>query len=478
MTATLKKGDSIMRAVQNITNYIYSADRHHEWRKLREAMEDSRLHEIDENMYFLHMCAAYLQLLGGAFIKTQVGLFPEHPMRSFIIFEKHQKLYGIIKERKEYTEEMEQVLKHYNTAYDSSPTSGIETITREFDRMVVENSLSENAQHKLTEHFVSVWQQWISQLSWAIRKNLFKKLEISLAGWVVSFVLFLLYVAISEGSDPSIFGLILVCTISIFGIRFLANLGWLARRFGRSPSLWILSTIMTSPFGEFVAFFKMKDLLEKDQYIGKLADDVWNKQPPSRYFNLGYHLGKQGKHVEAIEQYSKAIELKPDYTDAYNNRGVLYAKLNKIDEAMADYNKAIELKPDYTDIYNNRAELQIAAKKFEDVEQGDALGQFSIGSSYEQGRGVVQDDKEAVKWYRKAAEQEYAPAQYNLGLMYVKGQGIIQDHVYAHMWFNIAAAHGSDAGRENRESIEEKMTPAQIAEAQKLAREWMEKHKQ
>ncbi len=72
------------------------------------------------------------------------------------------------------------------------------------------------------------------------------------------------------------------------------------------------------------------------------------------------------------------------------------------------------------------------------------------------GRRIIEDHKEAVKWYRLAAEQGDANAQYNLGVMYVLGEGVIQDDVYAHMWLNIAAASGVE-GRQNQ-----KRHPSQI----------------
>ncbi len=78
-----------------------------------------------------------------------------------------------------------------------------------------------------------------------------------------------------------------------------------------------------------------------------------------------------------------------------------------------------------------------------------------------------------------SAEQGDATAQYNLGLMYDSGQGVPQDYVLAHKWYNLAAARyarweadiGASAAR-NRDRLTAKMTPAQIAEAQKMAREW------
>ena len=48
----------------------------------------------------------------------------------------------------------------------------------------------------------------------------------------------------------------------------------------------------------------------------------------------------------ALENYNKAIQLKPDYSSAYNNRAILYKAMGQQDKALADYNKAIQLKPD------------------------------------------------------------------------------------------------------------------------------------
>ena len=56
--------------------------------------------------------------------------------------------------------------------------------------------------------------------------------------------------------------------------------------------------------------------------------------------------------------------------------------------------------------------------------------------------------------------------------MYAEGRGVAQDYVQAHMWFYLAAAQGDAKALKNRDSIAAKMTSAQIAEAQRLAREW------
>jgi len=110
------------------------------------------------------------------------------------------------------------------------------------------------------------------------------------------------------------------------------------------------------------------------------------------------------------------------------------------------------------------------------AEQGDAQAQNILGVLYHSGTGVTQDYKEAVKWYRLAAEQGHASAQYKLGLMYLQGKGVVQDYVMAHMYWNLAAVSGNKDAIKGRDIIGKNMTDSQLAEAQKLAREWMRTH--
>ena len=91
---------------------------------------------------------------------------------------------------------------------------------------------------------------------------------------------------------------------------------------------------------------------------------------------------------------------------------------------------------------------------------------------YDTGRGVPQDDAEAVRWYRLAAEQGNASAQFRLGVAYGTGRSVPQDYVSAHMWLNLAAATGDEEARKARERVAASMTREQIAEAQARAREW------
>ena len=108
--------------------------------------------------------------------------------------------------------------------------------------------------------------------------------------------------------------------------------------------------------------------------------------------------------------------------------------------------------------------------------QGDAWAQNSLGVMYENGYGVPQDYAEAVKWYRLAADQGRVNAQLSLAFSYGLGDGVPQDYVQAHMWANLAAAQGNEDAIGNRDIIAGKMTPSQIEEAQRLAREWIAAH--
>ena len=112
------------------------------------------------------------------------------------------------------------------------------------------------------------------------------------------------------------------------------------------------------------------------------------------------------------------------------------------------------------------------------AEQGYVFAQFNLGVMYSRGEGVPEDDAEAVRWYRLAAEQGDALAQASLGFMYGNGDGVPVDLVFAYMWFDLSAAQGIETAQNNQERIERFITREQIAEAQRLSREWIETHPQ
>jgi len=111
------------------------------------------------------------------------------------------------------------------------------------------------------------------------------------------------------------------------------------------------------------------------------------------------------------------------------------------------------------------------------ADQGYAEAQYNLGRMYAYGQGGSRDYQEAVRWYRLAADQGEAAAQYNLGYMYYLGQGVPRNYVRAYMWASLAAAQGDVDAAKGLETLEKEMTPAEIAEAQRLAREWKVKAK-
>ena len=104
------------------------------------------------------------------------------------------------------------------------------------------------------------------------------------------------------------------------------------------------------------------------------------------------------------------------------------------------------------------------------------MGPASQATQPANGEGVPQDDAEAVRWYRLAAEQSYPMAQNNLGIMYAIGEGLPQDKVQAYTWTSIAAAQGNANAQRHKELLVKDMTRPQIDEAQKLSREYRSRY--
>ena len=169
-------------------------------------------------------------------------------------------------------------------------------------------------------------------------------------------------------------------------------------------------------------------------------------------FQKGITAAQNGDYATALKEWTPLAE--QGNAEAQHNLGIMYYQGKGVHQ---DYKEAVKW---YTF----------------SAEHGHAPAQYNLGDMYSKGQGVPQDYKTAVKWYTLSAEQGYADAQLNLGVMYALGQGVIEDKVYAHMWSNIASSNGIEQAKENREYLTKKMTPSQILEAQKLARECVNKN--
>lgn len=121
-----------------------------------------------------------------------------------------------------------------------------------------------------------------------------------------------------------------------------------------------------------------------------------------------------------------------------------------------------------------------AARLFRPLaERGHPQARFKLGEMHLIGFGVPQDPAETARLWRMCADQGDPDCQANLGTLHSIGTGVPQDYVLAHMWWNLAASRFAASAEDRRSaaasmrsSIEAKMTPDQVAEAQRRAREW------
>ena len=185
------------------------------------------------------------------------------------------------------------------------------------------------------------------------------------------------------------------------------------------------------------------------------AAELYRKAAEQGDADAQFSLGGMYEHGEgvpkdsakAVEWYRKAAEQGDAL--AQITLGLIY----ETDEGVKDSAKALEW-------YLKAAE------------QGDVDAQLSLGRMYQgDGEGeLYEDSEEAVKWYRKAAEQS-VEAQIELGSMYREGEGVPKDDVLAYTFYNLASAFDDEAA-EARDLLAKEMTRDQIAEAQRLTREW------
>ena len=96
------------------------------------------------------------------------------------------------------------------------------------------------------------------------------------------------------------------------------------------------------------------------------------------YNNRGLTYGKTGDYDRAIEDYTKAIKLKPDFVEAYYNRGVAYYERREFAQSIENYNKTIDLKPDFAEAYYNRGEAWLHLREWEKA-KSDLTNARSMG---------------------------------------------------------------------------------------------------
>jgi uncharacterized protein len=216
----------------------------------------------------------------------------------------------------------------------------------------------------------------------------------------------------------------------------------------RYRSSAIAAPVAAGPFEDAVEAHSRGDYQKALRLVRPLANDG----DAAAQFNLGlmYMTGQgvQQDDAAAALWFRKAAE--QGYAFAQSNLGTLYL-----------YGRGVT---------HDDTEAVTWLRKAAD--QGDAVAEFLLGSQYANGKGVPQDYSEAMIWFQRAAEQGHPVAKLYLGVMYAEGRGVPQDFVRAYMWFSLAAAQGEQRAVKTLDMAERKITPAQIAEAQKLARDW------
>lgn len=103
---------------------------------------------------------------------------------------------------------------------------------------------------------------------------------------------------------------------------------------------------------------------------------------------------------------------------------------------------------------------------------GEPHARFRLGILLQAGKGLPRDLSAAAGWWRMAAEQGLGEAQLGLAGLYRDGLGVPADPVQAYLWFSLAEAQGEAGAKEGREELTRGLSAAQIADGERLAREW------
>ena len=153
----------------------------------------------------------------------------------------------------------------------------------------------------------------------------------------------------------------------------------------------------------------MKDYVPDPDKIHWGPEARQKRREAAIHNNRGLAYRDEGDYDRAIEAFTKAIELNPNYAVAYNNRGLAYNNVGEFDRAITDYTKAIELKPDFVEAYNHRYDAYYAKGDCDRaiVEYRD-ITQKVIGAALEVHRSLGNGFQEVIYQQGLAFELEQA----------------------------------------------------------------------
>ncbi|GEM_PF-1518550 len=198
-----------------------------------------------------------------------------------------------------------------------------------------------------------------------------------------------------------------------------------------------------------------------------------------------YHqgIGVQQNLGSAEQWFRKAAE--QDLSEAQYNLGQMYYSGRGIaldvEQAKRWFKRAAEQKDGLSQLrlgevsYDEREYVMAKYWFSQAAQQNLPEAQKWLGVLFYQGQGVPQDYYEAFRWFEKSAEQGSAEAQNNLALMYFKGEGVKQNYILSYQWASLSALKEHPEALKAREFFASRLTPSQIAEGERLAREWLAK---
>lgn len=212
----------------------------------------------------------------------------------------------------------------------------------------------------------------------------------------------------------------------------------------------------TDPFEEGIAAYKRLDYRNAMRLIRPLAD----KGNPRAQVAVG-SMYAHGQGV--IQDVAEGLR----WLDKATSQGDAYAQFQR----GFIYRQGLIVPTDYAEAMKW---YRLAAA------QNYVPALYGIGSMHEDGAGVPRNDVESIKWFRAAANHDYpdtdfnyrANAQLKIGRKYAEGRSVPEDNVQAYMWLSLAAEQKAVGAAIFRDDVARRLSPAQLAEAQKLAREW------
>ncbi|MYD62148.1 MAG: tetratricopeptide repeat protein, partial [Gemmatimonadetes bacterium] len=177
---------------------------------------------------------------------------------------------------------------------------------------------------------------------------------------------------------------------------------------------------------------EIEEAIEKWRSIANVSEGIDNELAAQAWFSVGYLLtegdvevAKKNNIQEAISVYDRALSLKPDFADAYTNRGTAKGMLEQPEAAIADFDRALSLKPDDAEVYYNRGSVKLFISDYEaaiaDFDRAIQLNPDYIEAYSHRGivKSVIKQPEAAIADFDRAIQlnPDYADAYYNRGIL-------------------------------------------------------------